>query len=168
MSGRAVRAVSRVVFFLCGAASLFTTVPYLILRGAGLPREGEWIVFLVVLAALGLFSVGLAVLPRSWIASVGKRDRDDPQLFTTPLKWLGVFAVIFYLVAVVAYLAPSRWNLDAQLMFLLCPMYFLKQQFDPSLPMTFFLLGPLNAGVFGALGLSLRCVSWALGKRPSR
>ena len=64
--------------------------------------------FVVALALVGLFSVTLAVLPRSWIAKACKKDRDDGQLFLAPLKWLGGFAAISYLLALVAYLAPHR------------------------------------------------------------
>jgi hypothetical protein len=155
MSGRALRATSRIAFFICGATSLFTGVPYVMLRGVDLPVQSEWIVFVVALALVGLFSVALAVLPRSWIAKTCKKDRDDQQLFSAPLKLLGVFAAISYLIAVGAYLAPHRWDLNPQLMFALCPMYFIRMTFDPSLVAVFFLLAPLNAGVYGSLGLTV-------------
>ncbi len=155
MSARAIRITSRIAFFLCGLISLFTAVPFLMLRGAGLPVQSEWIIFVATLAPLGLFSVTLAVLPRSWIARPGKKDRDDRQLFLTPLKWLACFAAISYFVALIAYLAPHRWDLDPQLMFSLCPLYLVRMTFDPSLVATFFLLAPMNAAVYGSLGLAL-------------
>ena len=155
MSARAIRITSRIAFFLCGLISLFTAVPFLMLRGAGLPVQSEWIIFVATLAPLGLFSVTLAVLPRSWIARPGKKDRDDRQLFLTPLKWLACFAAISYFVALLAYLAPHRWDLDPQLMFSLCPLYLVRMTFDPSLVATFFLLAPMNAAVYGSLGLAL-------------
>src|SRR5271156_4973905 len=104
MSARATRITSRIVFFLCGVASLFTCVPFLILRGAQLPVQSEWLIFLAALALLGLFSLTIAALPRSWIAKACKKDRDDKQLFLVPLQWLGRFAAISYVIAVVAYL----------------------------------------------------------------
>ncbi len=165
MPGRAIRTTSRIVFLLCGLVSLFTGVPYVMLRGAELPVQSEWVIFAVALGAVGIFSVTVAVLPRSWIANPCKRDRDDQRLFSKPLKVLGVFALIAYLVALVAYLAPHRWNLDPQLMFSLCPMYFIKMTFDPSLVTIFFLLAPMNAGVYGALGLTLGYARLALRKR---
>jgi len=167
MSARATRITSRIVFFLCGVASLFTCVPFLILRGAQLPVQSEWLIFLAALALLGLFSLTIAALPRSWIAKACKKDRDDKQLFLVPLQWLGRFAAISYVIAVVAYLAPRSWNLDPQLMFSLCPMYFVKTQFDPSMVTTFFQLAPLNAGVYGALGLTLGYAWLAFGKRTA-
>jgi hypothetical protein len=165
MSGRGIRATARIVFLLCGLTSLLTGVPYVMLQGVGLPVQSEWILFVVALALVGVFSVALAVLPRSWIAKACKKDRDDERLFSAPLKLLGGLAAIFYLVALVAHLAPHRWELNPQLMFLLCPMYFLKMTFDPSLVSVFFLLAPMNAAVYGALGLTLGYLWMALRKR---
>jgi hypothetical protein len=168
MPGRAIRTSARIAFLLCGLISLLTAVPYALLRGAELPVQSEWIIFVVALGLVGFFSVMLAVLPRSWIAKACKKDRDDEQLFSTPVKLLGAFAAISYVVALVAYLAPHRWNLDPQLMFSLCPMYFVKMTFDPSLAATLFLLAPMNAGVYGALGTSLGYAWLAFRRRSSQ
>jgi hypothetical protein len=167
MQGRAIRVTARIAFLFCGLISLFTAVPYVMLRGVDLPVQSEWILFVVALGLVGVFSVALAVLPRSWIAKVCKKDRDDERLFSVPLKLLGGFAAISYLVALVAFLAPHRWNLDSQLMFSLCPMYFIKMAFDPSLVAVLLLLAPMNAAAYGALGLTLACAWLALCKRTS-
>lgn len=157
MSGRGIRIISRIAFLLCGLISLFTCVPFVMLRGAELPVQSEWIIFIVILGLLGVFSVTLAILPRSVIARMCGKDRDDEQMFSMPLKWLGGFAAIFYLLALAAYLAPARWNPNPQLMFSVCPLYFVKMTFDPSLLTTFLVLAPMNAGVYGSLGLTLGC-----------
>ncbi len=167
MSAGALRTTSRIAFFLCGLISLFTGVPFLMLRGAGLPVQSEWVIFVATLALVGLFSVTLAMLPRSWIAKACKKNRDDEQLFLTPLEWLGGFAAISYLLALIAYLAPHRWNLDPKLMLSLCPLYFVKMAFDPSLVTTFFLLAPMNAAVYGSLGLTLGYAWLAFRRRTS-
>jgi len=167
MSGRAIRATSRIAFLLCGLTSLFTGVPYVMLRGVDLPVQSEWVIFVVALALLGVFSVVFGLLPRSWIAKACKRERDDQRLFSTPLKVLGGFAAISYLVAVVAYLAPHRWKLDPQLMLSLCPLYFVKMTFDPSPVTIFLLLAPLNAAVYGSLGLTLGYAWMAFRKRTA-
>jgi Ni/Fe-hydrogenase subunit HybB-like protein len=138
------------------------------LQGVDLPVQSEWIVFVVALVVVGGCSVMVAVLPRSWIAKIRNKDRDDKKLFSAPLKLLGIFAAISYLVALVAYLAPHSWNLDPQFMFLLCPMYFVKMTFDPSLAAVFALLAPMNAAVYGSLGLTLGYAWLALRKRKSR
>jgi hypothetical protein len=167
MPGRAIRTTARIAFLLCGLISLFTGVPYVALRGIGLPVQSEWVIFAIALALVGVFSVMVAVLPRSWIAKACKKDRDDEQLFSAPLKLLGGFAAISYVLALVAYLAPHRWNLNPQLMLSLCPMYFVKMTFDPSLVATFFLLAPMNAAVYGALGTTLAYAWLAFRKRTS-
>jgi hypothetical protein len=165
MPGRGLVITSRVLFFLCGAASLLTCVPYVILRGVGLPYQSEWVIFLIALALVGFSSIAAAVLPRSWIAKACRQNRDDRRLFSATLRLLGIFAVIFYLAAVVAYFAPHSWNLDPQLMLALCPMYFLKMNFDPPAVTVFFVLAPMNAAAFGALGLTLGYV-WLAVSRP--
>jgi hypothetical protein len=117
---------------------------------------------------VGVFSLAVAVLPRSWIARACKKDRDDTQLFSTPIKLLGYFAAISYLVALVAYFAPHSWNLDPQLMIVLCPLYFVKMTFDPPLIAAFFLLAPMNAAVYGSLGLTVGYAWLAFRKGRSR
>jgi hypothetical protein len=167
MSGRAIRTSSRIVFFLCGLTSLFTAFPFVMLRGAELPVQSEWVIFVAALTLVGLFSLAFAVLPRSWIARLCRQDRDDAQLFLAPLKWLGVFAAMAYVVALVAFLAPHEWNLNPQLMFSICPLYFVKMTFDPSPVTTFFLLAPMNAAVYGSLGVILAC-AWSALRRPQQ
>jgi hypothetical protein len=168
MAGRAIRATSRIVFFLCGVVSLVTGVPYVMLRGAELPVQSEWIVFAIALALVGACSVTFALLPRSWIAKAYKKDQEDRHLFSAPLTVLGGFAAIAYLIAVFAYLAPHRWSLNPQLMFSLCPLYFLKMMFDPSLTAVLFLLAPMNAAVYGSLGLTLGLARLIFVRRRER
>lgn len=155
MTGRVIRATSRIVFVLCGLVSIVTGVPYVLLGGVDLPVQSEWVIFAVILGVVGVFSLAVGVLPRAWIAKACKKDRDDPSLFSAPLRLAGGFAVIFYLAGVVAYLAPHRWELDPQLMLAVCPMYFVRMTFDPSRVAVFLLLAPMNAGVYGAVGVAL-------------
>lgn len=157
MPGRAIAIASRIVFLLCGLVSLVTAAPYVLLRGIDLPYQREWIIFVVALAVVGVSSMAVALLPASWTGKVCRKGANDPRLFSTPLKFLGVFAAAAYLVAIVAYFAPHSWNLDPQLMFCLCPMYFIRMTFDPSPVPIFFLLAPMNAAVYGALGATLGC-----------
>jgi hypothetical protein len=155
MSGRAIRITSRIVFLVSGQIALLDGVPYAMLRGAELPVQSEWVIFVVALAIVGLCSLAAALLPRSWIANICKMDRDDERLFSTPLKLLGAFAAIFYLVAVVGFFAPHTWDLNPQLMLAVCPMYFVKAAIDPPPVDIFLLLGPMNAAVYGSLGVTL-------------
>lgn len=165
MAGRAIRITSRIAFLLCGLISLFTAAPYVAERGEDLPVQSEWIVFAAALAVVGVFNVTLAALPRSWIAKACKKDRNDEQLFSSPFKLLGGFAAISYLLALVAYFAPHSWNLDPQLMLALCPMYLVKMTIDPPPVAIFFLLAPMNAGVYGALGSTLGYALLAFRRR---
>lgn len=166
MSVRAMRVASRIVFVVCGLVSLLIAVPYAMLQGADLPVESEWIVFFIALVLVGALSLAAGLLPRRWIAKASRLEPDDPRLFSFPLRLVGIFASIFYLIALVAYLAPHSWNLNPQLMFSLCPMYFVKMTFDPSRVAVFFLLAPMNAAVYGALGLTLGYF-WLASRRRS-
>jgi hypothetical protein len=167
MSGRAIRTIPRILFLICGLTSLFTCVPYVMLQGVDMPVHRAWFLFPVALGVVGIFSVTVAVLPRSWIAKACKRDRDDERLFSVSLKLLGVFAAISYLLALLAYLAPHRWDLNPTLMLSLCPMYFVKLAFDPSPVAVFFMLAPMNAAVYGALGITLGYAGLAFGKQTA-
>lgn len=165
MTGRAIRAAARIAFIACGLISLFTCVPYVMMRGAELPVQSEWILFTAALTLIALPSVALGILPRAWIAKSCGKNRDDDRLFVTPLRWLGCFAAISYLVAIGVYFAPNQLSLNPQLMFSLCPMYFIKMTFDPSLVAILFLLAPLNAGAYGAMGATLGFGWIVFGKR---
>lgn len=109
----------------------------------------------MVMGAIGVWSVVVAVLPRSWMAKLTGREPDDQRVFSVPLKFLGGFAAAGYLVGAVAHSAPATWDLNQQLMFALCPMYFLKMTFDPAPGQIFLLLAPMNAAVYGAVGLAV-------------
>ena len=75
MPGRAIRTTSRIAFLLCGLISLFTAAPYALLRGVDLPVQSEWIIFVVALALVGVFSVVVGLLPRSRIANCSVASR---------------------------------------------------------------------------------------------
>ena len=157
MTGRAIRITSRIIFCACGLVSLVTAVPYALLRGEDLPVQSEWIIFVVALSAMGVFSVTISLLPRGWIAKLCRKDRDDERIFALPLKLLVSFAAVGYCVAVFAHFAPHTWNLNPQLMLTLCPLYLVRMTFDPSPSLVLFLLAPMNAAVYGSLGLTLGC-----------
>jgi hypothetical protein len=152
MARRVITVAARLAFIVCGLISLLTGVPYAMLRGEDLPVESEWIIFVVALALLGVFSVVVALLPRSWITKACMRERKDDRLFSASLKTLGIFAAISYVIAVGAYFAPHTWDLNPQLMLSLCPLYFVKMTIDPSPLWIFFVLAPMNAAVYGAIG----------------
>jgi hypothetical protein len=63
------------------------------------------------------------------------------------------FAAVGYLVAVGLYVAPTRWHFSADLVYGICPPSFLTIMVDPSLPIIAFLPAPLNAVLYGIVGL---------------
>ena len=132
--------------------TLLSAVPYALLRGIDLPVQSEWVMFVVTLGILAILGMALAVMPLSKLARWCKTVRDDGRLFSTPLQILGVFAIIAYGVAILAYFAPHTWNLNPQLMLALCPLCFVRMTIDPSPVEVLFVLAPVNAAVFGALG----------------
>lgn len=153
MTGRGLRITSRIVFFLCGLVSLVTAVPFAMLRGVGLPYQSEWIIFVLALGMVGGFSVAAAILRNRWIARSCRTKCDDVRIYSTPLKVGAVFASPAYLVAAFAHFVPQAWNLNPQIMLALCPLYLVRMTFDPSAPLVFFLLAPMNAAVYGSLGV---------------
>ena len=167
MSARAIRIPARIVFFVCGVVSLLNAVPYALLRGVDLPVQSEWVIFVVALGVVGILAIAAAVVPCSKIAKWCNTDRDNPRLFSTPLKILGVFAAISYGVALFAYFAPHTWNLNSQLMLALCPLYFVRMTIDPSPVQLFFLLAPINAAVYGALGVVVAYACFAIRRKAS-
>jgi hypothetical protein len=168
MPGRATRIWARIIVLLCGLTTLLTAVPYALLRGEDLPFQSEWVVFVAGLGLLGGFSVLIGLLPYSLIARVCGKQREDQSWLFVPLKLLGGFAVVFYLVALFAYFAPHAWNISPQLMLCLCPMYLVRMTIDPSPLWILLMLAPMNAAVYGSLGLAFGCVWLALHrKNPS-
>ena len=165
MSTRTLRITSRIVFWICGLTSLLIAYLYVSQQGEDLPVQSEWVIFAVALGLVGVVSVVAGIIPRGWTARVCKSDREDRRLFSVPLKLLGVCAAIAYLVACFAYLAPHTWHLNPQVMLALCPMYLVKMIIDPSPVWIFLVLAPMNAAIFGALGLTLGYAGLALRKK---
>jgi hypothetical protein len=152
MAGRAVNITARIVFFVSGAVSLVVAALYVLLRGSDLPSQSEWVIFTVVLGLVGIVNVLVAVFPASWTARVC-RVKDKSSLFSLPLRMFFVFAVVLYLLTVGFFFTPHEWNLSGHLWtFLLCPLYVVRETFDPSAMGIFLVLGPMDAAVWGAIG----------------
>lgn len=152
MAGRGVNITARVVFFVCGVVSLAVAALYAMLRGSDLPSQGEWVLFTVGLGLAGAVSVLAAVFPVSWTANIG-RAKDKSSLLLRPLQMLGGFAVVGYFATVGLFFTPHEWNLSGYVWtFLLCPVYIVRETFDPSSMGVLLMLAPIDAAVYGAIG----------------
>jgi len=152
MARRAINIAARIVFFLSGVVSLLLAALYMMLRGADLPSQNEWVIFAVVLSLVGAVNLLAAILPVSWTAKIC-RIADKSSLFLHPLRMFGVFAAVFYLLTVGLFFTPHEWNLSGFLWtFLLCPVYIVRETFDPRPLVIFLMLAPINAAVYGAIG----------------
>jgi len=152
MAGRAFNIAARVVFFLGGVVSLAVAALYAMMRGSDLPRQSEWVIFTVVFGLAGVVNVLVAVFPAAWTARVC-RIQDKSSLFSIPLWMFGVFAVVSYLLTIGLFLTPHAWNLSGSLWtYLLCPVYIVRETFDPPPVGIFLMLGVIEAAVYGAVG----------------
>jgi hypothetical protein len=73
-----------------------------------------------------------------------------------PSDEVKIFTVVGYLVAIGLYLAPVRWfrwHPSPSLVFAVCPPAFLTITVDPSFTSVAIILAPLNALVYGLVGL---------------
>lgn len=152
MPGRAVNVTARILFFLSGVASLAVAALYAMLRGAELPYQWEWVIFAVVLTLAGAVNVLAAILLTSWTARIC-RVTDKSSVLPAVLPMFGVFAAVSYVITVGLYFTPHEWNLSGFVWtFLLCPVYIVRQTFDPRPVAILLILAPLNAVVYGAIG----------------
>lgn len=152
MAGRAVNVAARILFFLSGVVSATVAVLYATMRGSDLPSQSEWTIFTVVLGLVGVVNVLVAIFPAQWTARIC-RIADKSSLFSRPLRLLGVFAVVSYLLTVGFFFTPREWNLGAHLWtYLLSPAYIVRQDLDPSAVELFLILAPIEAALGGAIG----------------
>lgn len=162
MAGRAVNVTARILLFLSGVAAGLLAALYALLRGSDLPRQSEWVIFTAVFGLLGVANLLAAIFPASWTARIW-RIADRSSLFSLPLRMFGVFAVISYLLTVGFFLTPHQWNLSGFLgAYLLCPVYIVRESYDPRALELFLMLAPIDAAGWGAVG---SVVGFLLGAR---
>jgi hypothetical protein len=141
---------SRITFFVCGVISVALSRTYLALGSLDPASQGSWSLFSAALMVVGVLAVVIAILPGSWVERVFKIE--PGQLSLVPIKMLGAFAIVSYLLNVGLSLAPHGWPHNAQLVFAVCPACPLTITVDPSLGTILLLLAPLSAAVYGSLG----------------
>jgi hypothetical protein len=84
------------------------------------------------------------------------------------LKTSLAFAAIGYLVALGLYFAPLGWHIPGAVVYAICPAAYLTITVDPSFAGVALALGPVNASVYGVIGLAVGLVLWFLAKLPKR
>jgi hypothetical protein len=148
---------SRIAFFVCGTITVALSRVYLALRGLDSTFQGSWFLFSTALMVVGVSAVVIALLPGSWVERTFKIE--SGQLSLVPIKMLGMFAIVFYLLNVGFFLAPHGLHPTPQLVFAVCPACALTTTVDPSLGTVLLALAPLSAAVYGSLGAILGYVS---------
>jgi hypothetical protein len=155
MPGRAANITARILFFLGGVVSFVFAALYTMLRGSDLPRQSDWVIFAVVLSLVGAVNVLAAIFPASWTARIC-RVPDRSSVFSLPPRMFAGFALVSYVVTVGLFFTPHEWNLSGFLWtFLLCPVYIVRETFDPSAIVIFLMLAPMDAAVYGAIGTAI-------------
>jgi hypothetical protein len=71
------------------------------------------------------------------------------------LTWVGLFALLGYVLAVAARIAPVSWGIPTILIRVLIPVTNYTMQFpiDPDWPFVALFMGPTNAVLYGLVGL---------------
>ena len=82
------------------------------------------------------------------------------ERFSKPMKLAVIFAACAYLWTVaLAFVPPSRANIPPLLVFLMCPACIFTVTVDPSFSTVAILLAPMNALVYGVIGICLGSLS---------
>jgi len=124
-----------------------------------------WTVFSAVLAVVGGLAAIIALLPSSWLDRACKIGPDTQDRSFVPIKFLGGFAGLSYLLIVGLDFAPLTWHPAAQVVYLLCPACVLTVTVDPSFRAVLFGLAPLTAAAYGSLGAVLGYLFLAVRNR---
>jgi hypothetical protein len=151
---RLIGTLSSLAFLVCGLVAVSLSSPYRSLRGFGVLPNTELSVYSIASIVVGGFSVVIALIPSSWVEKVCKIR--PGKLSSVPVRMLGGFAAIYYLLAAGLWFTPHVWDHSPRLLFSACPACVLTGTFSSS-PTAFFLLllAPLSAAVYGSLGAAL-------------
>jgi hypothetical protein len=90
------------------------------------------------------------LLPPVWFQRIGARATELRRF--SPFRFLLGFAALGLLLVAVFSIVPGHAQPPMALVYSLCPACVLTVTVDPSLSTTLFVLAPLNALVFGAIG----------------
>jgi hypothetical protein len=141
----------RIAFFVCGIMSAVIGRLYSGLQELGPTLKIGWPHFPDALIIVGACAICISLLPTAWVQSIGAKNT-KPHRFT-PFGFLLSFATLgLFLAVVFSFITPSLVRLPTPLVYSLCPACVLTATVDPSLTTTVFVLAPMNALVFGAVG----------------
>ncbi len=153
MANRPVQVLSRFAFAVCGTIAILIGNLYRNLTGAPGPVvNAHWDLSSVVLMIVGGSAIVIAVLPIGWVERTCENGPSDRRLLSVPIKTLGGFALLSYLVNVGLCFAPLNWRPNPWFVFSICPACALTLATDLSVETVLLLVAPISAAVYGSLG----------------
>jgi hypothetical protein len=157
---------ARFAFLLCGAVAVRMSAVCRSLRTLFPYASGQWLTLSIVLLTVGGVSLVAAMIPRKWIVKMRGADLGNEFQRKLPIRMLLGFAAFSYLSIVGLTLAGSALPLPQAIVYTVCPACALTITVDPSLSSVLLILGPVNAAVHGAIGVTIAFVLVAI-RRPN-
>jgi hypothetical protein len=141
----------RAAFFICGVVTVLIGRVFGSLQRYLPAQEIAWSRFSYPLLIVGIAAVLIALLPTAWVQNA-RAETTEPRRFT-PFRFLLGFAALGFLLVIVFGIIPPRYaELPTPLVYSLCPACVVSVTVDSSMRTAVFLIGPLNALAFGAIG----------------
>jgi hypothetical protein len=140
----------RILLFVCGVMTVLIGRVYGGLRQFAPPQQ-VWSPFFYVFLIAGIIAVCLSFAPTAWT----ERTTGDPGELrrSVPFRFLLSFAAVGLLLVIAFTFVSGRFASPSHgVLYSLCPACALTVTVDPSLGVSLFVLAPLNALVFGAVG----------------
>jgi len=81
------------------------------------------------------------------------------MLMKQTFKLSALFAIAGYLIALGLFFAPVTWSLRPGFVFAICPPALLSITVDPSFPTVALILAPLNALIYGVVGMVIGVIA---------
>jgi cellobiose-specific phosphotransferase system component IIC len=155
MTTHLIKLSSRLALFICGTITILLGRTFNVTQVAMPVASVDWFLLSIPLVLVGGLTVLIALLPSSWVEPALNSSHGAQNRPSMPIKLLGGFAVFSYLLTVALNYIPPGWHLTAQTVYLVCPACVLTVTVDPSLGTVMLLLAPMNAAVYGSLGVLL-------------
>ena len=140
----------RAALFICGVVTLLTGRVFNGLEHSWPTTEITWSWYSYVLLGVGAIAVCISLLPATWLQALTGKHVEVRQ--ATAFRSLLSFAAFGLILAVALNFVPSSFPLSIRVVYMLCPACGITITVDSSLAMNLFVLAPLNALIFGAIG----------------